>query len=77
MPKLNPEIYGADPVSYAEGLSDRILGVPAPTLDINGETDSRAVSEGNMEVLGSGRSSQGEPADIGRGGAPNKSGKTG
>ena len=61
MPKLNADLYGGDPTSTAESISGRILGVPAPTLDINGETDSRAVSEGNHGSQGGGRSSQGEP----------------
>ena len=76
MPKLNDELYGGDPTGYAEKLSGRILGVPAPTLDINGEKDDRAVSEGNAATIGGGRSSQGEPADIGRGGSPALDGGT-
>jgi len=62
MPKLNPELYGGDPTGTAESISSRILGIPAPTLDINGETDSRAVSEGNHGTQGGGKSSQGEKA---------------
>jgi hypothetical protein len=62
MPKLNPELYGGDPTGTAESLSSRALGIPAPTLDINGEKDERAVSEGNMGTKGGGRSSQGEKA---------------
>ncbi len=60
MPKLNPELYGGDPTGTAESISSRILGIPAPTLDINGERDPRAVSEGNMGTLGGGKSDQGE-----------------
>lgn len=60
MPKLNPEIYGGDPTGTAEAIASRILGVPDPTLDINGEKDGRAVSEGNHGAQGGGKSSQGE-----------------
>ena len=45
MPKLNPEIYGDDPQGAAAKI-DIPLG-DAPTLDVNGEEDSRAKSEGN------------------------------
>ncbi len=76
MPKLNPELYGEDPTDYAESLSSRILGNPAPTLDINGENDGRAVSEGNHGAQGGGKGDQGEPASIGRGGSPSKDGGT-
>jgi len=62
MPKLNPDLYGGDPVGTAESLSARALGIPAPTLDINGETDPRAVSEGNHGAQGGGKSDQGEKA---------------
>lgn len=63
MPKLNPELYGGDPTGTAESISSRILlGIPDPTLDINGETDARAVSEGNHGTQGGGKSSQGEKA---------------
>lgn len=44
--KLNGNIYGTDP----QGAADEIetgLSVPEPTLDVHGENDSRAVSEGN------------------------------
>jgi hypothetical protein len=61
-PKLNADLYGTDPTGTAESISSRILGVPAPTLDINGEKDERAVSEGNHGPQGGGRSSQGEKA---------------
>lgn len=47
MPKLDADIYGDDPVGMAQKESSRILGVPDPTLDVNGETDGRAKSEGN------------------------------
>jgi hypothetical protein len=47
-PSLNEDIYGGDPVnSGAAKESSRVLGVPDPTLDVNGETDDRAQSEGN------------------------------
>ena len=46
MLKLDPDIYGGDPKGAANAI-DTKLSVPDPTLDINGETDSRAVSEGN------------------------------
>lgn len=62
MPKLNPELYGGDPTGTAEGIASRILGVPNPTLDINGEKDDRAVSEGNHGTQGGGRGGQNEPA---------------
>lgn len=75
MPKLNPELYGGDPISV-EPIAARILGVPDPTLDINGETDGRAVSEGNHGCQGGGKSSQGEPANISRGGKPSTDGGT-
>lgn len=45
-PKLDPDIYGADPQGEANAINDK-LSVPDPTLDINGESDSRAQSEGN------------------------------
>jgi hypothetical protein len=61
-PKLNPDLYGKDETGTAEALSSRALGVPAPTLDINGEKDERAVSEGNMGTKGGGKSDQGEKA---------------
>lgn len=60
MPKLNPELYGGDPTDYAQSIAERILGVPEPTLDINGEKDERAVSEGNHGTQGGGLGSQGE-----------------
>jgi hypothetical protein len=44
--KLNTDIYGSDPQGEA-GKIDTRLSVPDPVLDINGETDSRAQSEGN------------------------------
>lgn len=77
MPKLNPDLYGGDPTGTAEAISGRILGGPDPTLDINGETDSRAVSEGNAKALGGGRASQGEPANSDDNAKPSKDGGTG
>jgi hypothetical protein len=47
MPNLDQDIYGRDEVSSAQKESSRVLGVPDPTLDVNGETDDRAKSEGN------------------------------
>ncbi len=43
---LNSDIYGSDDQGAADGI-DTKLSVPDPTLDVNGETDSRAKSEGN------------------------------
>jgi hypothetical protein len=77
MPKLNADIYGGDPTGTAEAIASRILGVPAPTLDINGEKDERAVSETNRASQGGGRSSQGEPANSDDNGKPSKDGGTG
>lgn len=76
MPKLNQDIYGNDPTGTAEGISSRILGVPDPTLDINGEKDGRAVSEGNHGSQGGGRSSQSEPTGSPDTGTPDKTGGT-
>jgi hypothetical protein len=77
MPKLNPELYGADPTDYPVSISERILGVPAPTLDINGEKDERAVSEGNHGTQGGGRGSQGEKSGgMNGGGDPSRDGGT-
>lgn len=73
---FNKDIYGTDPISTAEGIASRILGVPDPTLDINGENDSRAVSEGNHGTQGVGRSSQGEPANSDDNATPDKDGGT-
>lgn len=44
---LNADIYGSDDTGTAESISSDALGGGAPTLDIHGEKDSRAVSEGN------------------------------
>jgi hypothetical protein len=77
MPKLNQDIYGGDPTSTAEGISSRILGVPDPTLDVNGEKDERAVSEGNHGTQGGGRSGQGDPSRSPDTGTPDKDGHTG
>lgn len=77
MPKLNPELYGADMTDYPVSISERILGVPDPTLDINGEKDERAVSEGNHGTQGGGRSSQGEKSGgFAGGGDPARDGGT-
>jgi len=76
MPKLNPELYGGDPTGTAEAISSRILGVPDPTLDINGERDERAVSEGNHGTQGGGRSGQSEPASGADAADVSKDGKT-
>lgn len=45
-PKLDPDIYGNDPQGAADDI-DTKLSVPDPTLDVHGESDSRAQSEGN------------------------------
>ena len=45
MPKLNEEIYGGDPLGAANAV-DIPMG-DSPTLDVNGEEDGRAKSEGN------------------------------
>lgn len=74
MPRLNPDLYGGDPTGTAEAISSRILGVPDPTLDVWGEKDSRAVSEGNHATQGGGRSSQGEPREGDDAGADDRSG---
>lgn len=44
--KLNERIYGSDPQGAADDISTG-LSVPDPTLDVHGESDSRAKSEGN------------------------------
>jgi hypothetical protein len=47
-PSLDPDIYGNDPAnSKANAEANRALGNPDPTMDVNGETDDRAKSEGN------------------------------
>ena len=46
MPTLDPDIYGSDDQGAANDI-DTLLGVPDPTLDVNGEKDERAKSEGN------------------------------
>lgn len=46
MPKISEELYGGDPQGAANAV-DTKLSVPDPVLDVNGETDSRAQSEGN------------------------------
>jgi hypothetical protein len=40
-----PDIYGSDPQGAADKISTDMGG--EPTLDVHGESDSRAVSEGN------------------------------
>ena len=40
------DIYGGDPQGAADAISTK-LNVPTPTLDVHGESDSRAKSEGN------------------------------
>ena len=47
MPSLDQDIYGSDETGLATKESSRVLGVPDPTLDVWGETDDRAKSEGN------------------------------
>lgn len=46
MPKLNEDLYGKDDQGAADKI-DTLLSVPDPTLDVNGESDGRAQSEGN------------------------------
>lgn len=77
MKSINQDIYGRDETGTAQGIANRILGVPDPTLDINGEKDSRAVSEGNHGAQGGGRSSQGEPANSDDNAKPSQDGGTG
>jgi len=67
---INQDIYGVDDTSYAESISARILDVPEPTLDVWGEKDSRAVSEGNHGTQGGGRSGHEEPASGSGAGKP-------
>lgn len=43
---LNTDIYGSDDLGAANSIPT-LLNTPDPTLDVNGETDSRAQSEGN------------------------------
>lgn len=42
------DIYGGDPQGAADAVETK-LSVPTPTLDEHGESDSRAVSKGNMQ----------------------------
>lgn len=42
------DIYGGDPMGAADAI-DTKLSVPDPTLDVHGETDSRAESKGNHD----------------------------
>lgn len=46
MAERSAELYGSDPQGAADKI-DTKLSVPEPTLDVHGESDSRAVSEGN------------------------------
>jgi len=46
MMKLNEDIYGCDPQGCADKI-DTMLDVPEPTLDVHGEHDDRAQTEGN------------------------------
>lgn len=46
MAELNGNIYGTDPQGAANDI-DTLLSVPDPTLDVHGESDSRAQSAGN------------------------------
>lgn len=43
---LNTDIYGSDDLGAANKVAPNLSGGD-PTLDVNGETDSRAQSEGN------------------------------
>lgn len=43
---LDSDIYGSDDQGAANKIATK-LDTPDPTLDINGENDSRAKSEGN------------------------------
>jgi hypothetical protein len=45
-PASDPDIYGKDDQGAASKIDER-LSVPDPVLDVWGETDSRATSEGN------------------------------
>ena len=40
------DLYGSDPQGAADAIETK-LSVPDPTLDVHGESDSRAQSEGN------------------------------
>lgn len=51
MPSLNPDLYGNDDQGAANKV-DTKLDTPDPTLDVWGESDSRAKSQGNAEKLG-------------------------
>jgi hypothetical protein len=46
MPSLDQDIYGSDDMGAANKV-DTKLGTPDPTLDVWGESDDRAKSEGN------------------------------
>ena len=70
--KMNKDLYGCDMTDTADMISDHALHMRMPTLDIHGEMDPRAVSEGNHGTQGGGKSSQGEKmsgSDMGGGGA--------
>lgn len=47
MPKLDENIYGGDPVSKSQSEAAKALDGGDPTLDVYGEKDDRAKSEGN------------------------------
>jgi hypothetical protein len=49
---LNTNLYGTDDYGAANAI-DTKLNTPDPTLDVHGETDSRATSEGNHGKTGS------------------------
>jgi hypothetical protein len=46
MSDRNGDIYGSDPQGAADAIETK-LGAQEPTLDVHGESDSRAQSEGN------------------------------
>jgi hypothetical protein len=46
MAERSENLYGSDPQGAADAIETK-RSVPTPTLDVHGESDSRAVSEGN------------------------------
>ena len=50
-PSLDPDIYGKDDQGAANAIPTK-LDAPDPTLDIWGEKDDRAQSEGNYGKQG-------------------------
>lgn len=40
------DLYGSDPKGASDAIETK-LSVPEPTLDVHGESDKRATSEGN------------------------------